>query len=52
MQEFLTKHGVAFVSISVLEDQDVFAELATLGIRSVPIVRRGEDATSVPLKLR
>ncbi len=43
MKEFLTKHGVAFVSVNVLEDQDAFAELATLGIRSVPIVRRGED---------
>jgi len=43
MKEFLTKHGVAFVSVNVLEDQDAFAELAALGIRSVPILRRGED---------
>jgi len=43
MKEFLTKHGVPFVSINVLEDKDAFAELATLGIRSVPIVRCGED---------
>ena len=43
MKEFLTKHGVAFVSVNVLEDKDAFAELAELGIRSVPIVRRGED---------
>ena len=43
MKEFLTKRGVAFVSINVLEDKDAFAELAALGIRSVPIVRRGED---------
>ncbi len=43
MKEFLTKHGVPFVSINVLEDKDAFAELATLGIRSVPIVRRGND---------
>jgi glutaredoxin len=43
MKEFLTKHGVRFVSINVLEDKDAFAELATLGIRSVPIVPRGED---------
>jgi hypothetical protein len=27
----------------VLEDRDAFAELAMLGIRSVPIVRRGRD---------
>src|ERR1700736_1130658 len=43
MKEFLTKHGVAFVSVNVLEDKDAFAELAALGIRSVPIVRRGKD---------
>ena len=43
MKEFLTKHGVTFVSVNVLEDKDAFAELAALGIRSVPIVRRGED---------
>jgi glutaredoxin len=43
MKEFLTKHGVAFVSVNVLEDRDALAELAALGIRSVPIVRRGDD---------
>jgi glutaredoxin len=43
MKEFLTKHGVPFVSINVLEDEDAFGELAALGIRSVPIVRRGTD---------
>jgi glutaredoxin len=43
MKEFLTKHGVTYVSVNVLEDKDAFAELAALGIRSVPIVRRGED---------
>jgi hypothetical protein len=43
MKEFLTKHGVPFVSINVLEDKEAFAELATLGVRSVPIVRRGAD---------
>lgn len=43
MKEFLTKHGVPFVSVNVLEDKDAFAELATLGIRSVPIIRRGQD---------
>src|SRR5262249_48332587 len=40
MKEFLTKHGVPFVSINVLEDKQGFAELAELGIRTVPIVRR------------
>ena len=43
MKEFLTKHRVAFVSINVLEDKSAFAELEALGIRSVPIVRRGEE---------
>jgi len=43
MKEFLTKHRVPFVSVNVLEDMDAFSELATLGIRSVPIVRRGKD---------
>src|SRR5215468_3575436 len=43
MKEFLTKHGVPFVSVNVLENKDAFAELAALGVRSVPIVRRGED---------
>jgi len=41
MKEFLTKHGVHFVSVNVLEDKQGFAELAELGIRTVPIVRRG-----------
>jgi glutaredoxin len=43
MKEFLAKHGVPFVSVNVLEDKDAFAELAVLGVRSVPIVRRGRD---------
>jgi glutaredoxin len=43
MKEFLAKHGVPFVSVNVLEDPNGFAELATLGVRSVPIVRRGSD---------
>jgi glutaredoxin len=43
MKEFLTKHGVAFISVNVLEDEGAFAELAALGVRTVPIVRRGTD---------
>jgi glutaredoxin len=43
MKEFLSKHGVPFISVNVLEDKDAFAELAVLGIRSVPIVRRGNE---------
>ena len=43
MKEFLTRHGVPFVSVNVLEDRGAFEELAALGVRSVPIVRRGDD---------
>jgi hypothetical protein len=43
MKEFLTRHGVPFLSVNVLEDPDAFAELAELGVRTVPVVRRGKD---------
>ncbi|KPK07790.1 MAG: hypothetical protein AMJ64_05600 [Betaproteobacteria bacterium SG8_39] len=43
MKEFLQRHGVAFESINVLADKAAFADLARLGIRSVPIIRRGDD---------
>jgi glutaredoxin len=43
MKEFLTRHGVPFVSVNVLEDKRAFEELAKLGVRSVPIVQRGTD---------
>src|SRR5262245_19182681 len=43
MKECLTKHGVPFLSVNVLEAKDAFAELAALGVRSVPIVRRGGE---------
>ena len=43
MKEFLTKHGVPFVSVNVLADKGAFDELAELGLRTVPIVRRGKD---------
>ncbi len=43
MKEFLTRHGVPFVSVNVLEDRAAMAELAELGVRSVPIIRRGTD---------
>src|SRR6202048_4582281 len=43
MKEFLARHGVPFVSVNVLEDHEGFAELAALGLRTVPIVRRGTD---------
>ena len=43
MKEFLASHGVPFISVNVLEDRDAFAELAALGVRTVPIVRRGSE---------
>jgi glutaredoxin len=43
MKEFLTRHGVPFVSVNVLEDRTAMSELAELGVRTVPIIRRGKD---------
>lgn len=43
MKEFLTRHGVPFVSINVIEDQAAFEELARLGARSVPICQKGDE---------
>ena len=42
-KEFLTKHGVPFVSVNVLADRQGFEDLARIGVRRVPIVRRGDD---------
>jgi glutaredoxin len=41
VKEFLSRRGVPFVSVNVLADARGFAELASLGLRRVPIVRRG-----------
>jgi glutaredoxin len=41
-KEFLNRHNVSFVSINVRDDEAGFRELATLGLRRVPIVRRGD----------
>jgi uncharacterized damage-inducible protein DinB len=43
MKEFLTKHGVAFISINVLTDPEGCEELVRLAGRRVPIARRGND---------
>src|SRR5204862_4110112 len=40
---FLPSRGVPFRPVNVLADTAAFSELAELGIRSVPIVRRGKD---------
>jgi glutaredoxin len=42
-KEFLTRHGVAFRSLNVLEDETALDELARFGLRQVPIVVRGDD---------
>jgi len=43
MKEFLTQHGVEFVSVNVLEDREGLEELVKLAGRHVPIARRGDD---------
>lgn len=41
VKEFLSRRGVPFAAVNVLADARGFAELASLGLRRVPIVRRG-----------
>lgn len=41
-KEFLTRHGVPFLSRNVITDPDAFAELSRFGLRQVPIVTRGD----------
>jgi len=43
MKEFLSKHGVVYVSINALEDKAAFEELAALGVKRVPVARRGRE---------
>ena len=45
-KEFLTEHGVEFVSVDVLNDEGGMEQLASLGVRTVPIVSRGRDYVS------
>lgn len=42
-KEFLIRHGVPFLSVNVLADRAAFDDLASLGVRRVPIVRRGNE---------
>src|ERR1700682_4099361 len=42
-KEFLTTRGVPFASINVLANREAFDDLARIGVRRVPIVRRGDD---------
>ncbi len=43
-KEFLTTQGIAFESINVAEQPEALTDLARIGFRSVPVLRRGDDA--------
>ncbi len=42
-KEFLSRHGVPFVSVNVQADETGFRALERLGLRQVPIVAKGDD---------
>lgn len=41
-REFLDAHGIAFRSVNVREDRSALEELDRLGVRTVPVVARGD----------
>ncbi len=41
-KEFLTRHGIPFLSRNVLEDEAAYEELSRFGLKQVPIVTRGD----------
>ena len=43
-KEFMSQHGLAYESINIVEHPEALDDLARIGFRSVPIVRRGDDA--------
>jgi glutaredoxin len=43
VKQFLDRHGVTYRSVNVLEDDTAMERLAALGIRSVPVVVRGDQ---------
>src|ERR671938_994565 len=43
VKEFLTNLGVDYESINVSARPEAMAELAELGVRTVPVVARGKD---------
>ncbi|EED36347.1 Glutaredoxin domain protein [Luminiphilus syltensis NOR5-1B] len=43
-KEFLLDHGIPFESVNIVEDPDALDELADIGFRTVPVVRRGDAA--------
>jgi len=42
LKEFLSVRGIEFQSVNVLEDEAGRAELARLGVRSIPVLTQGE----------
>ena len=42
-KEFLTAHGIAFRSVNVRTEAGALEELDRLGVRTVPVVSRGND---------
>ncbi|HZX84857.1 MAG TPA: DinB family protein [Reyranella sp.] len=45
LKEFLSVRAIDFVSVNVLEDPAGMAELERLGVRSVPVLSRGDQYT-------
>jgi hypothetical protein len=45
LKEFLSVRGIDFVSVNVLDDPNGMAELQKLGVRSVPVLSRGDKFT-------
>jgi glutaredoxin len=43
VKEMLTEMGVDFVSVNILDEPDAVDELAARGVRSVPVLTRGEE---------
>ena len=42
-KEFLRENGIAFESINVREDTGAMDDLARLGVRSIPVITRGDE---------
>lgn len=43
-KEFLNQHGLEYESINIVENPEALEDLARIGYRSVPVVRRGGEA--------
>ena len=41
-KEFLTRHGVPFLSRNVLDEEAAYEELSRFGLKQVPIVTKGD----------